>query len=163
MNLYLIHIKYRYFKIICVFAHLWILIAFRDSAESRQLWVKLTIVRTALSQVTCYPGQKICKKPLTCSEKTITPVYLAHTACGGGFYFAPPLSYLWSSACAVHLLFFGTDAHCTAVYTNSFYPVNWITSENRWREQLLPKQLITRSPLVTVHMFLCTCTMLILI
>ena len=82
---------------------------------------------------------------------------------GGGVYFASHLSYLWSSACAVHLLFFGTDAHCTAVYTNSFYPVNWITSENRWREQLLPKQLITRSPLVTVHMFLCTCTMLILI
>ena len=159
------HIKYRYFKINCVFADSTV-IAFRDSAESRQLCcVKLTIVRTSQSQVTCYPEHKIFKKPLTCSEKTITPVYLAHTACGGGggVYFAPPLSYLWSSACAVHLLFFGTDAHCTAVYTNSFYPVNWITSENRWREQLLPKQLITRSPLVPVHMFLCTCTMLILI
>ena len=51
-------------------------------------------------------------------------VYLIPVMWGGYFTFAPPLHYLWSSSCVVHLI---TSYRWTAVYPNSFLPSNFGT------------------------------------
>ena len=65
----------------------------------------------------------------------ITLVYLVLFV-GEKVSFAPPLPYLWSSACASAC--YGTDEQ---LLSEQLLPINWITGEEK---QLLPGQLITQ-------------------
>ena len=63
---------------------------------------------------------------------------------GGKIFFVPPLLYLLSSACAVHLLF---SVQMTSCLSQQLLPSNWITGEEN---SCYPNSSL---PLVPVHNF----------
>ena len=67
------------------------------------------------------------------------PINLVPLLGGKNIDFCPPLPYLWLSARADHLIHW---IQMTSCFTKQLLPGNW---HYRWREQLLPEQLITRN------------------
>ena len=87
--------------------------------------------------------------PLPAQKMLITPGprSFAFSTCCGVKYFTFP-SYLWSSACAAHLIIW---QRWTAVYQNSFYPVTGLPMK---RTAVTPTAYYPVT-LVTAHCFFC--------
>ena len=65
------------------------------------------------------------RNPLPAQTRRLPQVTL-YSMWGKKFFFAPPLLYLWSSACAVHLLF---SEQMNSCLPEQLLPGNWITGE----------------------------------